>query len=956
MDRRATGAMMLLVLLAAASAVVVGSSDSDAYQDDSVLIDLGNGITEWSTADGATVGEVLSNAAASSGRTISFEQGISVDGLSDRTSGGVTAGWHVFSWTDGGWVDSTESFDPSSAYAGGSMALGFYPGGVLPTETPEHRSSWTMVRGDSANTGHQSAVLSEGKGSTAWTYVTEGRSNYVNAATLVEGDSVYAVAGGGFTDSMADPTLYCFDRHTGEERWHFTYPKGVGYETATGVIAGGFYYLPATNGSLYRIPLSGPGDSASDVLSVEVSKTVDHDLVGKRYATGAASIVYDSGLLYFGTGNGYVYCCDMDLNTVWSTPIGGSVYFTPPTVTDDYVLVGAYDGMLYALDRFTGSVIDSDVVYQITKEVKGEEKKFGSVGTPVLVGGSIMMSFTDGQGMDSVTGGIAVYTLDGGVLQQTAKNMIGLCNTLVLPVENDSFSGIYAMTGYSMYRFDLQAEGTEIFQASEAFKGPITLVNGDTLFVAEYERGGSVYALGLDGSLKGKASQPDDVAQYVMAPVVVIDGMFYLGTDGGMFAYSNLVSGGFEDEPGSGTGFGIGLGTVVGILFLLAIAVLAVVFLRRWRASGIPLIAYINIAIGRGQEKEGGSKVRRNKRRLALVLAIGLVLAFLVFVLSIAVGPSGTYGFRESLSILGSAVGKSFGSEPLTYEETIIFDSRCCRAVAAFAVGIGLSVAGAMYQAIIRNPMVDPYIMGVSAGAGVAAVATIAFDFTFFGLFDSVTLVTPLVAMVGGLIAFACTMLLAEKAGGASINYVLAGIIIGLVFSAIQTLMLSMAGDKLNDAMSWLFGSFANIDWIEAVLVAIPAVAMSLVSLVWAKEFNLVLLGEDQARQMGLDVRRFNRWMLILASVLASVCVAFVGIVGFVGLVVPHLCRMILGGDHRLVLPASMVVGGVLMMSADLFAKMVMVPMELPVGAITTVIGAPVFAYLLIRKGRMYDG
>jgi len=199
-------------------------------------------------------------------------------------------------------------------------------------------------------------------------------------------------------------------------------------------------------------------------------------------------------------------------------------------------------------------------------------------------------------------------------------------------------------------------------------------------------------------------------------------------------------------------------------------------------------------------------------------------------------------------------------------------------------------------------------------------------------------------------------MLLAEKAGGASINYVLAGIIIGLVFSAIQTLMLSMAGDKLNDAMSWLFGSFANIDWTEAVLVAIPAVAMSLVSLVWAKEFNLVLLGEDQARQMGLDVRRFNRWMLILASVLASVCVAFVGIVGFVGLVVPHLCRMILGGDHRLVLPASMVVGGVLMMSADLFAKMVMVPMELPVGAITTVIGAPVFAYLLIRKGRMYDG
>ena len=146
----------------------------------------------------------------------------------------------------------------------------------------------------------------------------------------------------------------------------------------------------------------------------------------------------------------------------------------------------------------------------------------------------------------------------------------------------------------------------------------------------------------------------------------------------------------------------------------------------------------------------------------------------------------------------------------------------------------------------------------------------------------------PIVAMIGGLAAFACTMLLAEKAGGSSLNYVLAGVIIGLVFSAIQTLMLSMAGNKLNSAMSWLFGSFANISWTQTILIFIPVLAMSLVPLLWAKEFNLVLLGDDQARQMGLDVRTFNRCMLILASVLASVCVAFVGIIGFVGLIVPH--------------------------------------------------------------------
>jgi len=266
-------------------------------------------------------------------------------------------------------------------------------------------------------------------------------------------------------------------------------------------------------------------------------------------------------------------------------------------------------------------------------------------------------------------------------------------------------------------------------------------------------------------------------------------------------------------------------------------------------------------------------------------------------------------------------------------------------------------VAGAIYQAIIRNPLVDPYIMGVSAGAGTAAVAVIAFDFTFFGIFAPNDMyLTAFAAIAGGLIAFFATMFIAERAGGSSVNYVLAGVVVGLAFSAVQTLMLSMAGHQVTGALSWLFGSFSNISWSQVWVVLVPALFLSLVPLVWAKELNLVLLGEDQAMQMGLNVRRFNRFMLILASVLTAICVAFVGIIGFVGLVIPHLCRMILGGDHRLVLPASIVLGSALMMLADFASRTMMTGIELPVGAITTVIGVPVFAYLLVRRGKMYDG
>ena len=197
---------------------------------------------------------------------------------------------------------------------------------------------------------------------------------------------------------------------------------------------------------------------------------------------------------------------------------------------------------------------------------------------------------------------------------------------------------------------------------------------------------------------------------------------------------------------------------------------------------------------------------------------------------------------------------------------------------------------------------------------------------------------------------------MAEKTGGKSINFVLAGIVVGLVFSAIQSIMMVQSGTKVAHALSWLYGSFASITWDKLWLVLIPCIILSLIPLIWARELNLVLLGEDQARQMGLDARKFDRLMLIVASVLTAFCVAFCGIIGFVGLVVPHIARMIMGGDHRLMLPVSMAFGGSLLLLADLLARVLVTGFELPVGAVTTIIGVPVFAYLLIRSRGKYDG
>lgn len=954
----------LFVLLVAVSALLVPlsmiyvSEEVSATSDRYVLIDFGNGRTEWVEADPSeTTASGLLSSAVSEIEGTYFNTGtdFTVNGIS-AISSPVAVSWRYYVWTDSGWEDSTASFDDTVTAPATSVALGYYPAGTVPTETPTYRTSWTCIRGSSESEGHQDADLG-GDNVPGWVK-SYGDKNFVDSAVLVAGDRVFVNSGGtsnmGATSSnpAQKPALYCYDLATGAELWRYEYDIGAGYETATGVIVGGSIYIPASNGHVYKIPLTGPDADASNVtvspdgLFGSVRDEADSPREGITWATGPASIVYYSGALYFGTAAGYVFCTDLDLNVLWKGTVGGTVYFNAPTVQNGNLFIGALDGSLYVFDAFSGSLVCSESVYTVQAH---DNKTTGLVLNVLQVEDRLIFSFNDGRGMNAVSGGYAVYEFDGSTLTEISKvTELGISSSYLVKSDS-SFRGAYSFTSDGLVKIYLDGSYELINGNIRNVRAPGTLVNDEYIVATEYDRKGYIYIMDTDGNLLGQYRQPDSVAEYAMSPPVIVGNWVFSGTDGGVYSFS----GGFlEIPPPVQQDNDILLWAAVVLVAALASFLAYCVYLRK--KLDVPPIPYIRGKLSEklGTAPDGRSKIRRNKIRLVWVLVLGSVASVLMFLLCLAYGPSGDYSLAEAFGLLGSAISKS--GQGLTGDETIIFGSRLPRALAAFAVGIGLSMAGAVYQAIIRNPLVDPYIMGVSAGAGTFAVATISTGFTFFGLFSTVTYSLPLMAMAGGLIAFGATMLIAEKAGGSSTNYVLAGVIVGLGFGAVQTLLLYSAGDKVHSAMTWLFGSFTSIDWGNIWLVLVPAILLALVPLIWAKEFNLVLLGEDQAQEMGLDVRKFNRAMLILASVLTAVCVAFVGTIGFVGLVVPHLCRMILGGDHRLVMPSSIALGGLLMMAADFVSKMLIIPVELPVGAITTIIGAPVFVYLIVKKGRMY--
>lgn len=281
--------------------------------------------------------------------------------------------------------------------------------------------------------------------------------------------------------------------------------------------------------------------------------------------------------------------------------------------------------------------------------------------------------------------------------------------------------------------------------------------------------------------------------------------------------------------------------------------------------------------------------------------------------------------------------------------EVILFQLRLPRVLLAMTVGAGLATAGAVFQALFRNPMADPAIIGVSSGAALGAVAVI-----LLGGGAALAGLGTSAAAFAGAVAVALVVYRLARIGPAVqvATLLLAGIAVAAVISAVISLIMAFSGEQVRAIYFWLLGGLGTRGW-EALLAAAPLVAAGVaLSVLSAGDLNLMALGEERAGQLGLEVERFKRLALGTGALLAAAAVSVAGIIGFVGLMTPHIVRLVLGADHRRLLPAVVVGGALFMVLADLAARTVLAPEEIPVGAVTALLGGPFFLYLLRRERR----
>ena len=278
-------------------------------------------------------------------------------------------------------------------------------------------------------------------------------------------------------------------------------------------------------------------------------------------------------------------------------------------------------------------------------------------------------------------------------------------------------------------------------------------------------------------------------------------------------------------------------------------------------------------------------------------------------------------------------------------QSPIFWNLRLPRVILSTLVGAALAVCGATYQAVFRNPLTDPYVLGISSGAslGAALAILLGLEAWIWGV-GSVALLTALLTI----------MLILKVAGMGNRMHIttllLTGVCLTFLITAVVSLLMALHHDKMESIVFWTMGSFASSSWLDICIVA-PVVVVGIVAvLLHSRDLNLLLLGSETAQSLGVEVEKVRRRLLLFTTLMVAFCVASCGVIGFVGLVVPHCVRLVCGSDNRTVVPYSIFVGALFLLLCDTLARTMIPPNELPVGSITSLVGAPMFIYLLYQS------
>lgn len=327
-----------------------------------------------------------------------------------------------------------------------------------------------------------------------------------------------------------------------------------------------------------------------------------------------------------------------------------------------------------------------------------------------------------------------------------------------------------------------------------------------------------------------------------------------------------------------------------------------------------------------------------------------------VFDPSVLFDPRWLFNFLLGESLMRSITG--FGGELPTLDTatTVVWNIRLPRVILAVFVGMNLAVSGVIFQAVTRNELASPFVLGISHGAGLVVLLTLV-------MFPGLSTILPVLAALGGAVAFAVVYVIAWNNGTSPVRLVLAGIIVATVFQSLQRALFFFATDigTAQTAMAWMTGSLTGVGWEQFRMVLPWTVVVVVAAIASARQLNVLLLGERTAKSLGMSVERVRLTLSGVAVLAAAVSIAAAGVVSFVGLLVPHLVRTILGSDHKKLIVGSLFAGPALMVTADVGARLGLAVLvgasgqQLPVGVVTGLIGGPYFLYLMRKKRRIGD-